>query len=279
MMNSAMSLKAPKILVDSIGNGNWKPVSPDVLRRCLGSDLDDLRLFQGLEEMHLIAENLQHAGFVDHPEFCMTRGRTNQSDPRLDFDQALFIGGSIIPGDDVFVAIQQKEFDEYDPPVLVLDWNKVAPNRWSERGKLSELISGIRAEGEFTERYLSSLKCTSPTIASIEWGKIEVDGLGTFRDVKLYPGGGREWDWRETDTHHVPGIQPTDIQELLDNGSEFVVLSRGMHLVLQTCPETIEKLNELSIPHVIEETNAAVATYNRLVNEGKAVGGLFHSTC
>lgn len=122
-------------------------------------------------------------------------------------------------------------------------------------------------------------KLKSMAIRNIEWGKIEVETLGTFRDVMLFPGGGREWDWRETDTHHVPGIQPIDIQELLDNGSEFVVLSRGMQLVLQTCPETVEKLKELSIPHVIEETNAAVATYNRLVNKGKAVGGLFHSTC
>jgi len=119
----------------------------------------------------------------------------------------------------------------------------------------------------------------SPTVRNIEWGKIEIEGLGAFRDVKLYPGGGRAWDWGETDTHHVPGIQPSDIQELIDNGSEFIVLSRGMQLVLQTCPETIEKLNELSIPFVVEETSKAVASYNAMVSEGKAVGGLFHSTC
>lgn len=70
--------------------------------------------------------------------------------------------------------------------------------------------------------------------------------------MKLYPGGGREWNWRKTDTHHVPGIQLTVIQELLENGSEFFVQSRGMQLVLQTCRETIEKLNELSISHVIK---------------------------
>ena len=100
-----------------------------------------------------------------------------------------------------------------------------------------------------------------------------------FHDAKLYPGGGREWDWRETNTHHVPGIQPADVQELIDKQCEVIVLTRGMQLVLQTCPATLELLKDLSITMFLEETNAAVATYNRLVLEGKAVGGLFHSTC
>jgi len=45
-----------------------------------------------------------------------------------------------------------------------------------------------------------------------------VEGLGSGKDFKLYPGGGREWDWRETNTEHVPGIQHADVQELLENG-------------------------------------------------------------
>lgn len=58
-------------------------------------------------------------------------------------------------------------------------------------------------------------------------GPLEVEGVGTGKDLKLWPGGGREWDWRETNTEHVPGIQPADVQELLDKGSKIVVLSRG----------------------------------------------------
>ena len=34
-------------------------------------------------------------------------------------------------------------------------------------------------------------------------GKIEVEGTGTLRDAKLFPGGAREWDWRETGTEHT----------------------------------------------------------------------------
>ena len=119
----------------------------------------------------------------------------------------------------------------------------------------------------------------SPRITHISWGHIEIDGIGSGRDFKLYPGGGREWDWKETNTHHVPGIQPADVEELLANGSTVVVLSRGMHLVLQTARETIDLLNSRGVPFHLEETKSAVMLYNRLAETGEQVGGLFHSTC
>ncbi len=122
----------------------------------------------------------------------------------------------------------------------------------------------------------SSLR--SPRITHISWGRMEAEGLGVGRDFKLWPGGGREWDWSETNTHHVPGIQPAELQELLEKGSKVVVLTRGMLLVLQTCPETLEMLKEKGIAVHVEETKAAVELYNKLA-ETEPVGGLFHSTC
>ena len=85
-------------------------------------------------------------------------------------------------------------------------------------------------------------KMLSPCIMALAWGRIEVEDAGTFRDAKLFPGGAREWDWRETGTEHTPGIQPADVRELLDHGATTVVLSRGMLKRLGTCPETIELL-------------------------------------
>jgi hypothetical protein len=119
----------------------------------------------------------------------------------------------------------------------------------------------------------------SPRITRISWGRIDVDGIGTGRDYKLYPGGGRQWDWAETNTHHVPGIQPVDVLELLEHGSEIVVLTRGMQLALQTCPETLHLLKERNIRVFVEETKVGAEIYNRLVEENERVGGLFHSTC
>jgi len=108
---------------------------------------------------------------------------------------------------------------------------------------------------------------------------MEIDGVGVGKDFKLWPGGGREWDWRETNTHHVPGIQPADVKELLDNGTRTVVLSRGMLLMLRTSRETLELLEERHIAVHVAETKAAAEIYNGLVSGGEAVGGLFHSTC
>lgn len=119
----------------------------------------------------------------------------------------------------------------------------------------------------------------SPKINDLSWGHMEIEGLGAGRDFKLYPGGGRAWDWKETNTHHVPGIQPMDVEELLANGSSVVVLSRGVQLALQTTPETIELLKRRGVPFHIEETQAAVRLYNCLSEAGRQVGGLFHSTC
>jgi hypothetical protein len=118
----------------------------------------------------------------------------------------------------------------------------------------------------------------SPLISQISWGHMEVEGVGSGKDFKLYPGGGRAWDWRETNTQHVPGIQPSDVQELIDNGSRIVVLSRGMELQLETCPETLQLLRDKGIRVHLEETKAAAELYNSLAKT-EPVGGLFHSTC
>lgn len=119
---------------------------------------------------------------------------------------------------------------------------------------------------------------SSPKITRITWGRMEVEGLQPAKDFKLYPGGGRPWDWTETGTRHVPGIQPEDVKELLDRGSEVIVLSRGMLLALQTRPETLALLKAENVTVYVEETRAAVARYNALAAE-LPVGGLFHSTC
>jgi len=119
----------------------------------------------------------------------------------------------------------------------------------------------------------------SPLIQRIEWGEIEVEGLRTCKDAKLWPGGARSWDWRETGTRHVPGIQISDVTELLDHGAGVIVLSRGMQLVLQTCPETLAFLEDAGITAHVLETREAVRLYNSLCASGRPVAGLFHSTC
>jgi hypothetical protein len=120
---------------------------------------------------------------------------------------------------------------------------------------------------------------TAPRIGHIEWGSMQVEGVGQGKDFKLYPGGARPWDWNETGTRHEPGIQPADVQELIDAGCRFIVLSQGFDGVLKTCPETVELLQQHGITVHIARTPEAVDLYNDLVAHAQLVGGLFHSTC
>jgi hypothetical protein len=118
----------------------------------------------------------------------------------------------------------------------------------------------------------------SPRISSLSWGYIEVEGYPPFKDLKIFPGGAREWDWRETRTRHVPGIQPADVQELIEHGARAVVLSKGIWKRLQVCPETLEVLAKNGIQVEVLQTEDAVERFNEL-RDSIAVGGLFHSTC
>ena len=118
----------------------------------------------------------------------------------------------------------------------------------------------------------------SPKIVALSWGHIDVEGVGTGKDFKLYPGGGREWDWSETGTRHSPGIQLADVEELLDHGATAVVLSQGIDSRLQVAPMVVRALEVGGVTVHIAQTQAAVALYNQLT-DGGAVGGLFHSTC
>jgi hypothetical protein len=118
----------------------------------------------------------------------------------------------------------------------------------------------------------------SPRIKQLTWGRLEVEGFSPFKDAKLYPGGAREWDWRETGTGHASGIQPADVRELLDHGAEVVVLGKGYHGRLQVHPDTLKLLRQRNIPVHILPTEEAAAKYNEL-QPHQAVAGLFHSTC
>jgi len=119
----------------------------------------------------------------------------------------------------------------------------------------------------------------SPRINHVSWGRLEIEGAAEpYKDAKVFPGGSREWNWRETQTSHRPGIQIADVQELLDHGAKVVVLSRGMAECLHVPPETLDYLKERQIAAHVLPTQHAVALYNKLA-QTEAVGGLFHTTC
>ena len=119
----------------------------------------------------------------------------------------------------------------------------------------------------------------SPEILSLAWGRVEVAGAaGSYKDAKLFPGGSRVWNWRETGTRHVPGVQPADLEELLEHGAEVVVLSRGQLGALRVPETTLAWLRERDVEAEVHGTKRAVERYNELAGRRRA-GALIHSTC
>ena len=119
----------------------------------------------------------------------------------------------------------------------------------------------------------------SPLILTLGWGKMVVERLGRGKDFKLWPGGGRSWDWEEAGTSHTRGIQVDDVKELVEHGAKIVILTRGMLLRLKVPDKTKDYLERHNIEVVIAPTKTGVKIYNDYASKNMPVAGLFHSTC
>ena len=119
----------------------------------------------------------------------------------------------------------------------------------------------------------------SPRILSSQWGKIEVEQLGSGRDFKLWPGGGREWDWGENGTGHARGIQVDDVKEILSHGAKVVILTRGVLMRLKVPDRTLNFIEDNDVEVIVTSTKKGVKLYNEYAEKKVPVGGLFHSTC
>ena len=119
-------------------------------------------------------------------------------------------------------------------------------------------------------------------ITDLSWGSMEVSIAGEkhhFKDCKIWPGGAREWRWGETGTHHSPGIQFADVEEILSHGVDELILTRGQLGSLGISAEMEEALGKQGVSYHVEKTKQAVRLFNELSKQGKRVGGVFHSTC
>lgn len=119
---------------------------------------------------------------------------------------------------------------------------------------------------------------TSLRVARLEWGEVEIDDGRIYKDVKLYPGGARAWNWMETGTSHRSGVQQKDVLELIQHEADIVVLTRGVLGRLNVPEELIAWLQSKGIEVHVAKTKQAVQLYNQLCAEHR-VGILIHSTC
>lgn len=70
-----------------------------------------------------------------------------------------------------------------------------------------------------------------------------------------------------------------DLYQLIANGCEVVVLTTGRMGRLRIAQSTLDILHETGIEVIVADTREGIALYNKKARQGKAVGGLFHSTC
>lgn len=119
----------------------------------------------------------------------------------------------------------------------------------------------------------------SAKVVRLEWGQVELEDGRIYKDVKIFPGGARAWNWGETGTRHSPGIQLADVEELIQNKVETVVLTQGVLGQLSVPGNLIKDLESRGIKVHVAKTKKAVRIYNQLCDEEQRAGILIHSTC
>lgn len=144
----------PFFIKKAIANGCWVDPGSDKIKDilCLAENESDLLLFESREMMERIGRELDAGGYVDDPEFCMVRKISDidrSNDQRLVYSEALFIGGSKFPGDDVFLAIDASK-SSAEQMVLWFDWSRMPPNRWKPIMPLSSFLNALCTTGNKT---------------------------------------------------------------------------------------------------------------------------------
>jgi hypothetical protein len=141
----------PFIIDEAIASGRWVDPGSDKIKDILSlaKDESELLLFESREMMENIGRQLDSGGYVDDPEFCMVRNISDingSNDLRLVYSNALFIGGSKYPGDDVLLAIDASKPSE-EQMVFWFDWSRSPPNRWKPIMSLSSFLRELTASG------------------------------------------------------------------------------------------------------------------------------------
>lgn len=111
-------------------------------------------------------------------------------------------------------------------------------------------------------------------IEHYEFGKIVVDGKRYTTDLMISPHFVKDGWWRK-EGHR---LWPEDLGEVIKQGPEILVVGTGALGLLEVLPETRGYLKEQQIELVVEKTEEACATYNRLCDSRLVVAAL-HLTC
>jgi hypothetical protein len=114
----------------------------------------------------------------------------------------------------------------------------------------------------------------APHIESYRFGLLIVDGQPHTKDLLILPDqviGG--W-WRE-EGHR---LLPTDLEAVFEAQPQVLVVGQGAFGRVQIAPETLQALQTAGIEVIVQSTEQACDTYNKL-REQRAVAAALHLTC
>jgi hypothetical protein len=112
-------------------------------------------------------------------------------------------------------------------------------------------------------------------IESYRFGYIEIDDKAYRDDVKLV-GGRVVPGWWRSSGHFV---DLKDVQDLLDAEAEVCIFGTGAYGSMRVSDEVKSAFESRNVKVLVEKTELACNTYNRLAEGGKKVIAGFHLSC
>jgi hypothetical protein len=111
-------------------------------------------------------------------------------------------------------------------------------------------------------------------IESYSFGRIVIDGRTYTSDVIVYPERVED-NWIRKAGHR---LDPDDLKELLEEGPRTVIVGTGSSGLVDVPLETLRFLESKGFEVLVQRTDEACETYNRLSPKGPVVAAL-HLTC
>lgn len=106
------------------------------------------------------------------------------------------------------------------------------------------------------------------------FGEITVDGKKYNSDVIIFPDHVKA-DWGRRDCHQVCML---DVEEIVSLKPDVLVLGTGRPGLVEMLPETLRRLEDLSIRVIARDTIEACRIYNQICSSQRAVAAI-HLTC
>lgn len=119
-----------------------------------------------------------------------------------------------------------------------------------------------------------------PKIEKVSWGKVKVDGQD-YRQVLIV---GDEVLERESDKLHelfgtTHRLGDWEKEKLLSGNPKIILIASGWSGLVKIDEDFKNKLKEKRIELQVVLTPKIVRRYNQLIEEGKQVNALIHTTC